>query len=174
MNLYYLAYGSNLHPLRLLERVPSSRPLGSVELEGYRLAFHKLGQDGSGKCNIVQSDNPEARVHAALYTLSKDEKHLLDGFEGAGYVVEHLEIEWKGKCIRPFAYIAEENYIDEALTPYHWYKEIVRLGAHYLSLPEPYIHHIDRHVSTQDPDTERDQRHADLIERIVDWNSEVV
>ncbi|MBD3670183.1 MAG: gamma-glutamylcyclotransferase [Gammaproteobacteria bacterium] len=167
--VYYLAYGSNLHPLRLLERVPSSRPVGRVELEGFRLAFHKLGQDGSGKCNIVESDNPEDRVHAALYTLAREEKPLLDGFEGAGYSVEYLEVPWQGRRIQAFVYIAEAPYIDDKLAPYHWYKEIVRLGASHLDLPGHYIQYIEEHESIQDPDLERDSKHARLIERILDW-----
>lgn len=174
MDIYYLAYGSNLHPLRLLERVPSSRPVGQVELEGYRLAFHKLGEDGSGKCNIVQSDHSNDMVHAALYTLAQHEKPLLDGFEGAGYAVEHVDIQWGDGVISPFVYIAEQDYIDDSLAPYHWYKEIVRLGADHLRLPESYLRHIDRHDSIPDPDAERDREHARLIERILDWRHGLV
>ena len=55
--LYYLAYGSNLHPVRLTERVPSARFLGLTSLFGYQLRFHKRHEpDGSGKCNMYHTD----------------------------------------------------------------------------------------------------------------------
>ena len=49
--LLYFAYGSNLHPERLRERVPSAESLGVARLEAHVLRFHKRGRDGSGKCD---------------------------------------------------------------------------------------------------------------------------
>lgn len=167
---YYLAYGSNLHPLRLKERVPSSQLLGCLELPGYRLAFHKLGQDGSGKCNIIRSVGMSDRVHAALFSLVAGEKALLDGFEGAGYAVEEMELEWQGKFIRPFIYIAEAEWIDDGLLPYHWYRDIVGLGARYHGLADDYIGSIEKQVAVEDPVEERGQRHEKLIERMRLWS----
>jgi len=40
--ILYLAYGSNLHPLRLRQRVPSCRRLGPVSLPGYKLLVSGL------------------------------------------------------------------------------------------------------------------------------------
>lgn len=45
-----LAYGSNLHPLRLRKRVSTANLIGIVEMQGYQLAFHKRSTDESGKC----------------------------------------------------------------------------------------------------------------------------
>jgi hypothetical protein len=167
--MHYLAYGSNLHPLRLLERVPSSRLLGRLELSGYRLAFHKLGQDGSGKCNIVSSGLEGDRVHAALFELQAEEKALLDGFEGEGYAVEEMALQWRGRTIRPFVYVAEEGWIDDALLPYHWYRDIVGIGAGHLGLPEGYVDSILHQPSVEDPDEARRERHRQLIERMREW-----
>jgi len=167
--LHYLAYGSNLHPLRLRERVPSSRLAGCLELPGYRLAFHKLGQDGSGKCNIVRTGEATDRVHAALFTLDAGEKALLDGFEGAGYAVEEMEIEWQGEPVRPFVYLAEADWIDDALMPYRWYRDIVGLGARYHQLTDEYIASIENHAALEDPDAKRGLHHAQLVERMRCW-----
>jgi len=166
---HYLAYGSNLHPLRLRERVPSSILQGQLCLPGYRLAFHKLGQDGSGKCNIIKTDKQDDWVHAALFELDAGEKTLLDGFEGAGYAVEEMALEWQGMSIRPFIYIAEGNWIDDGLLPYHWYREIVGLGARYHGLADEYIAFIEGQASIQDPVSERGHRHGQLIERMRVW-----
>ena len=48
----YFAYGSNLHPMRLMERVPSAKFVGTVEIKKYRLTFHKKSIDDSSKCNM--------------------------------------------------------------------------------------------------------------------------
>ena len=37
--IHYFAYGSNLYPMRLSERVSSANLIGGVELENYLLAF---------------------------------------------------------------------------------------------------------------------------------------
>ena len=47
----YLAYGSNMSLNRLRSRTPSARRLGVFELRRHKLKFHKVGQDGSAKCN---------------------------------------------------------------------------------------------------------------------------
>jgi len=52
MKLNYLAYGCNLHPVRLQKRVPSAVFTGMVELHGRILSFSKRSVDGSGKCTI--------------------------------------------------------------------------------------------------------------------------
>lgn len=172
MPLHYLAYGSNLHPLRLLERVPSSRLLGKLALSGYRLAFHKLGQDGSGKCNLVASGNDADTIHAALFELDAGEKALLDGFEGEGYAVEEWQIDWNGKGIRPFVYIAEPAWIDDSLLPYQWYRDIVGLGASYLQLPPAYVETILGQASIPDPDEERHLKHQGLMQRMRNWSAD--
>jgi hypothetical protein len=53
--LYYFSYGSNLHPVRLTERIFSATLIGTVKLKKYRLEFHKKRKDKSGKCNLMKS-----------------------------------------------------------------------------------------------------------------------
>ena len=78
MQLNYLAYGSNLHPMRLLERVPSAQLIGSTEIAGFELAFHKKSKDGSGKCNLLQIDEDNRSVFGAVYRIDATEKPALD------------------------------------------------------------------------------------------------
>jgi len=85
--LHYFAYGSNLHPLRLGERVPSARLVGTAALPSHRMAWHKRGMDDSGKCFIVPTGMEADRFHGAVYRLDADHKGLLDEFEkGYGQV----------------------------------------------------------------------------------------
>ena len=46
MSCYYLAYGSNLHPFRLSQRIAVKRLVATVSLNGFRLYFHKCGKNG--------------------------------------------------------------------------------------------------------------------------------
>ena len=83
--IYYFAYGSNLHPVRLMERVPSAEFVGVIKQPRYRLAFHKKSRDGSGKCNILESDSELDQVFGVIYQLNPLHKNDLDRFEGNGH-----------------------------------------------------------------------------------------
>lgn len=51
----YFAYGSNMLFARIRERVFSVKRIGVAALRGYKLRWHKVSVDGSGKCNVVPS-----------------------------------------------------------------------------------------------------------------------
>jgi gamma-glutamylcyclotransferase len=72
--VHYLAYGSNLHPLRLTLRVPSARVIGVVEMPGYMLEFHKRSIDGSGKCLIYTEQGEHHKMYGVLYEFDAREK----------------------------------------------------------------------------------------------------
>ncbi|MFM9835765.1 MAG: gamma-glutamylcyclotransferase family protein [Methylophilaceae bacterium] len=76
--VFYLAYGSNLHPVRLKERVSSAKLIGVIELYGYELAFHKLSTDESGKCLLNKTGADSSMVFAALYEFDDKDKGALD------------------------------------------------------------------------------------------------
>ena len=150
--MLYAAYGSNLHPRRLTERVPDARLLGTAQLEERALRFHKRGQDGSGKCNVIET--PESNVHVAIYDLPAQQKPALDVAEGvgAGYRIETLEIDGYGEC---FLYVATASHIDEKLLPFSWYKELVLAGGEFLQFPREYVARIAETESAMDPDMAR-------------------
>ena len=165
--LYYLAYGSNLHPLRLLERVPSARFVGLVEMPGYRLCFHKKHQqDGSGKCNMFQTGDHTDSVIGAIYGMNADEKALLDRCEGPGYRCDTISLQHKGIGYQCFVYIAEASHIDDQLVPHCWYHNIVLLGAQFHDFPPEYITAIRKVESAKDPDIERHRTNYQLIEKM--------
>ena len=77
----YFAYGSNLHPLRLRARVPSSRLVGRAKLRGHALRCHKKSLfDGSGKCDAYPTGREDDCVLGAVFTLDAAERPVLDGF----------------------------------------------------------------------------------------------
>jgi len=167
MTLYYLAYGSNLHPIRLTERIPSTKFVGVSLLDGYQLHFHKHGTDDSGKCNILNTNNSSHNVYSAIYAIDKEHKSLLDEFEGPGYVSKEIHVICDEKKLRCFAYFANDSHINDSVEPYHWYKEIVQLGAEYHGFPQDYISHILTFNSKHDPDHTRRDKHENLITKII-------
>lgn len=167
-SLHYLAYGSNLHPLRLMERVPSARLIGVTEITGYQLRFHKRGKDGSAKCDLCWSDDRKSSVFGAIYRIASNEKPILDRAEGrgsgyldTGITVQHGHIEFH--C---FTYLAQQSHIANGLKPFHWYKELVALGAKHLDFPHAYIECIQSVDSAQDHDNERRQYNEALLRRV--------
>lgn len=164
--LRYIAYGSNLHPLRLACRTPSARLAGTVELHGWALKFNKLShRDGSGKCHIVPTGEDDDRVHAAVYTLSADEKPVLDQIEGLfhGYSEHRIHTEAYGEA---FVYIGEPHAVAKPVKPFDWYRELVLVGARYHRFPPDYLETIQKTPATVDPDEARCRHNLDLLETI--------
>ena len=131
--LYHFAYGSNLHPLRLQERVPSAKSIGVVEAVGYKLTFSKKSKDQSGKCNFYQTGHDSDVVYGVLYEFDACDKANLDKAEGkgAGYNERLISFSLGDEQYSPFTYIADSAYIDSGLHPYEWYKQFVVLGAQF-------------------------------------------
>jgi len=170
--VHYFAYGSNLHPLRLKERIPFAHLIGAVKHSSQKLHFHKKGADGSGKCNLVKTDDRTANVYGALYSLRPQDKTTLDKIEGKGYGYSDHQIRLQLNNTRYtcFTYLAQHSHIIDNLPPYHWYKKLVILGTEYLEFPEAYINSIKDIESVQDPDLARRRLNANLVERIAKWS----
>jgi gamma-glutamylcyclotransferase len=148
----YLAYGSNLLPARIGARLNNVRSLGSVELDGWRLCFHKLGADGSGKCNLIA--DPQSVAYGAVYELSQVDKERLDSIEGVGhgYSDTTIELPQYGPA---WVYLAESSHIDDHLLPYDWYHAFVLYGAKHHQFPSDYLFDINRVTSMPDYDESR-------------------
>jgi gamma-glutamylcyclotransferase len=171
--LYYFAYGSNLHPVRLTARVPSARLLGLKTVPGYRLCFHKRHhEDGSGKCNMFYTGREEDVVIGAIYEMAADQKPLLDRCEGPGYRCDTLAVDMCNEQYECFVYIAEDSHIDDTLVPHCWYKNIVLLGAEFHSLPENYLTNIREVEAGTDPDEDQHRQHYRLIDEMRAYSAE--
>lgn len=165
--LHYFAYGSNLHPVRLQNRVPSAEFKALVAVPGYRLCFHKRHhEDNSGKCNMYRTNQREDVVHGAVYEMKAKEKPLLDKCEGVGYRCDIIELEISSRTLECFVYIAEDSHINDELRPHSWYQNIVLLGAEHHGLPDDYINQIRAVITSDDPDRERHKNNYRLIEEM--------
>jgi len=156
----YAAYGSNLHPGRLADRVPSSQLLGKSYIANRTLQFHKLGKDGSAKCNILERG---AGVYVAVFEMNGEEKATLDKIEGRGYDDVSIQVPGFGEC---FTYVASPSHIRSDLHPFDWYKEMVILGCRKLDFPGEYTADIESAVTNRDPDTARHQSMWSIVEKL--------
>ena len=163
--MYYLAYGSNLHPHRLTLRVPSARHVGNVALPGMRLSFDKRSRDGSAKGMFTETGSANDVLYGAVYWLDALEKPILDEIEGlgSGYDETAIEVAVNGQVLIAFTYTAATTHIDTSLLPYEWYKELVILGAEYQRFPDAYIDRIKGVRSMQDTDSVRSERIGQLL-----------
>jgi gamma-glutamylcyclotransferase len=161
----YLAYGSNLHPVRLIKRVPSATVIDIVEIKNSRIVFHKKGIDDSGKCMLVKDAAREEAVHGVLYAINENEQALLDRAEGCGngYLRSPVKCLVEEMEHLAFTYVAEAHAIDPALKPYHWYKALVLAGARHHKFPEAYISRLDLVESIQDSNIERRATNEQLL-----------
>lgn len=158
----YAAYGSNLHPQRLRERIRSATLRGTGFLRKYTLQFHKRGQDDSAKCGL--SDCGEG-LHVAVYAVSAADRKMLDRIEGVGkgYDVDEVRVPGFGRC---FTYVASRTHIDELLHPFDWYREMVLLGCLRHAFPATYCERVAALPVIEDPDLARRERNWRTVERL--------
>ncbi len=166
--LHYLAYGSNLHPYRLIQRVPHARLVTTTRLDGYDVSFSKRSHDGSSKCNLAMSECTDSAAHVAIYKIPMVEKHLLDAAEGLGKGYDHARynVRVANKAYDVFTYAAASTHIVRELLPYDWYKSMVIEGARYHGFSDDYIGAFESQPSWQDPDIRRRLEAEELLNQM--------
>jgi gamma-glutamylcyclotransferase len=164
----YFAYGSNLHPLRMIDRLGSDiRLLGIAEVGGYKLEFSKRSStDGSAKCTISAVDG--GSVWGAVYAITHPHKVTLDAYEalGKGYDERLLMLNVAGERLQAFTYVANHEYIDRSLRPYCWYKSLVCGGARYHRFPVAYVDVIEQTPFDVDRDEARKRKNERVLAQL--------
>jgi hypothetical protein len=161
-SFYYFAYGSNMLRNRLCERCPSARVVSSAILNGWELKWHKKSKDGSGKCDIVQSETPGGVVYGVLYEIDYAEKPTLDKAEGLGNGYKDLQIILNSHPNLSVTTYQASN-IDAEIKPYTWYRELVLAGAEENKLPDIYIEGLRSIPSIEDSDRERHDKNIRIL-----------
>jgi hypothetical protein len=161
--MLYFSYGSNMSHRRLLARVPSAEFVTVAELAAHDLRFHKIGRDGSSKCDAFHTASANDRVLGVVFNISPDEKAYLDQVEGVGNGYEQklvsVNTPEKGPY-RVFTYYA--TAIDATLNPYHWYKDHVVRGCIENALPGDYLEKVRSTISVEDRDMARTKQEQAL------------
>lgn len=166
-------------PAACMTRTPAAQPLGPACLPGWRLNFHKLAQDGSGKCSITQTGAAEDCVYGVLYCIEQAQRRALDEAEGPGFAYRSASIHMTtgldglaepspheplakvSQGVDALVYIALS--LNETAVPYHWYKQFVLAGAIEHGLPPHYVAQVQSIVSQDDPDTERQRINSAIL-----------
>ncbi len=137
--------------------------MGMAELHGYKLKWHKRSSDGSGKCDVVETDSAGAVVFGVLFRIAAAEKPALDRAEGVGrgYDEKLATVIWNGESRNSTTYSAAAR--DESLRPYTWYRALVVAGAREHCLPAGYVARLEDAEAIEDPNRERHARHMAMV-----------
>jgi gamma-glutamylcyclotransferase (GGCT)/AIG2-like uncharacterized protein YtfP len=143
---------------RLQARIDGVSKLGIAILRNHDLRFHKVGKDGSSKCDVYKVNNTEHFVIGVVYKINPLERPRLDKVEGLGngYEEKQIAVDMDGNMVDAFTYYATN--IDEDRKPLLWYKEHVLKGARENRFPEEYIRKIEMIESIDDHNKERHDR----------------
>ena len=159
MTLHYFAYGSNMSSPRLQARLSSVELIATATLADHALRFHKVGSDGSGKCDAFSTDQTTHPLPGVVFRIARTELTLLDRFEGRGHGYERKTVDITlpdGSTRQAETYYATR--IDAALLPFAWYHEHVLRGAREHGLPVEHTRSIEQVTVIQDRDRQRHQR----------------
>ncbi len=162
----YFAYGSNLHPFRLQERVPSARLLGLARLADHKLIYGKRGIDGSGKCTTTFARGVTSCVIGALFALRADELGALDAAEGPAYGRKTTVFSLGGSDLAGFYYEAHDYSVDSDLLPFDWYRDLVVAGARFHKMPAAYVAALENVPTLRDPNQDRHAQMQALLARM--------
>ncbi len=139
------AYGSNMNIGRLRERVPSVIRLTNAFISGYSLICNKVSIDGSSKANIIKTDNLDDAVWGVVFKIADNEKKYLDRGEGLGNGYSETTLNFTDTnniTHEAQVYIADNNSVDNALSPFDWYKQFITTGAEQNELPSEYLEQV--------------------------------
>ena len=164
---FYFAYGSNLFPKRLEQRIGYCRILGVARLNAFQLLFHKQGKDGSAKCDAHKTGNDQQQIYGVVYALSGDQLTILNEIEGLGfgYELETVSVAFihSSESASAKIYLAQSDYINTGLLPYSWYRDFVLYGARFHGLPDAYISRLQQTKVISDPDEQRRNTNENIL-----------
>ncbi len=166
----YFAYGSNMLEARVKHqaRAPSAVFTGVAVLSGCQMRFHKIGMDGSAKCNALPTGNKDHFVYGVVFDISENDIASLDEEEDlrrGGYSREQVDVimlQDSARCIVE-CYFAGSDFIDATLRPFDWYKALVVAGAQEHRLPYDYIRFLQACPSIQDSNQMRSRKAGDIL-----------
>ena len=84
MNTFYFAYGSNMNPVRIRQRIPQARLVGKATIKGWRLVERLYADIERAKGRTVEG---------VLYLVTESELHRLDAYEGYPSVYGGVQVD---------------------------------------------------------------------------------
>lgn len=158
------SYGSNMNLNRLKERVPSAKKIDAGYVMEFDLKCIKRSVDGSGKATLLSSANNI--VWGVVFEIDDKDKSSLDKAEGLGSGYNEVMVDVNindNRKVKSQAYIADKEFIDSKLLPYHWYKEFIITGAIENNLPKDHIEKLKEISSQDDTNNERKLKNESIL-----------
>jgi hypothetical protein len=105
-----------------------------------------------------------------MFELADAERDRLDVAEGLGrgYRATLVRVETIRGILTAFTYIATPDAVDDTLTPFGWYRDLVVAGARESGLPDRYIGALATARAVADPDRGRARLHRRLLGGVTD------
>jgi len=106
---YYLAYGSNLNLTQMKHRCPKAKPIGTINLNGYRLVY-KGSAEGYSYLTIEKSEDDF--VPLGVFEVSLLDIFKLDKYEGYPdlYSKHYIPIKINGELLDALIYVMNEEF----------------------------------------------------------------
>jgi hypothetical protein len=134
-----------------------------ARLQGYALRFHKRGRDGSGKCDAWRIESGADELWGVVWEVGEPDLERLDVVEGSGYRRVELSVRSGEDALEVQTYVARDSWIDPALRPFEWYRDLVLAGALENGLPGWWRAQIEAVATERDADGERSRRFRGLL-----------
>ena len=132
---YYFAYGSNMFPERLHDRIKKHHTAFPATLPNYLFTYNKKSVDGTAKANIKPNNGTE--VQGVCFEIDEEDFEILTQCEG-GYDRRNIEVNIEnGNKTKTVTYISSS--IDETLKSSNEYKKLILQGAEYWNINHLYI-----------------------------------
>lgn len=131
---YYFAYGSNMNPTRLLDRIGKYHTGCAASLADYGFLYNKKSTDGTSKANLEKASGKFIR--GVCYEIDEEDLNELDKYE-KGYSRHNIEIKRGEACSHAVTYISKS--VANNLLPSSEYREHITKGAEYWQLDKNYI-----------------------------------
>ena len=139
--MLYFAYGSNMDPTQLRERVGEVGRGVTGILNRYELRFNKRSvHDEYGRANLIV--DPRATTEGVLFELTDEQFTQMDRKEGSGYQRHDIAVQVGGNTRKAQTYFATAEFVVDGLHPSNEYLGHILDGAHEHRLSEAYIEKI--------------------------------
>lgn len=105
-DIYYVAYGSNLNKVQMIDRCPEAKCIGPAILENYRLKFNLY---------LTVEQEEGSNVPVGIWKITKNDERKLDRYEGFPrlYRKEFVDVKVNGITRQCLIYIM--NYVPERM-----------------------------------------------------------
>jgi gamma-glutamylcyclotransferase (GGCT)/AIG2-like uncharacterized protein YtfP len=139
----YFAYGANMHPVLMAERVPGAVSMGPGRLDGYSLAFNVYSTVWEGGAANLEPDEDD-RVWGVLWDVPEQEKRNLDAYQGHPTFFRREEVQVEGLKGPVVAWTYRVAHQSGFIRPTDAYLNRITSAIRMMGLPPEALDVVDR------------------------------